>query len=105
MAATTSSSGANQPPVVPQDDRDFINPGIFVTQWPVALLIEDESLRGRLTELPTVEVPWDSLATLKMHAPEMSKDIVICGWEGVADIIRQLEGRVLLAVRDRLMKR
>lgn len=99
MAATTSSS-----PNVPVDDRDYANPGVFVTGWPNVLMVEDMSLLAHVGQLPSVEVPWESLATLKVHAPELSRDIVVCGWEGVADILRVLEGRVLRDVRLRARK-
>lgn len=105
MAATTSSrAGASagqtqQPPAPPVDNRDYVNPGIFVTSWPPVLLVEDQDLRQHVRNLPTVEVPWESLATLKVHAPDMSKDIIVCGWQGAADIIRRLEGLVLRDLR------
>lgn len=96
MAATSSSAGATQrPPTVPTDDRDYINPGLFVMPWSPIYIVEDPALRRLLANVPTVDIPWDALATLKVHAPDVSKDIVIAGWEGVGDIVRRLEQAVL----------
>lgn len=96
MAATSSSSGATQrPPASPVDDRDYVNPGMFVMPWSPIYIVEDPSLMTLLSRVPTVDIPWDALATLKVHAPDVSKDIVIAGWEGVGDIVRRLEQAVL----------
>lgn len=105
--AGTASSGAGQveQPVPPVDDRDYINPGVFITPWPNVLMVEDMDLQRHIGDLQSVEVPWESLATLKVHAPEMSRDIIIVGWAGAADIIRRLEGLVLRDLRHGIRRK
>jgi hypothetical protein len=104
MAATTGSSGggaAGPAATPPVDERDYTNPGIFVMPWPGLFVIEDPALARRATqELKHIRTPFDLLATLKVHAPELSKDIVICGWAGVDAIIQRLHDAVIRRARE-----
>lgn len=85
MATTSSSS-----PTPPADTRDYQNPGIFVGTWPNVMIIED---MGPAPQPQTVigQIPWDILASIKMTSPELSEGIIICGWDGVREILERLE--------------
>lgn len=92
----TASSSSMDTPVPPE--RDYLHPGVFVLPRYPLFVVEDAGLSPQ--DLPQGIVPWDSLAIIKQYAPEESRDIVICGWPGVADILRQLEQAVIRRARE-----
>lgn len=97
--ATSASQAATDVPT-----PDHANPGVFVMPWSPLLVGEDPSLREVLARHSMGRVPWDILSALKIHAPDISQDIVICGWPGVEDILERLERVVMRQLRDGLRR-
>lgn len=96
MAIPRSSS---TPPVAPPPEQDYTNPGVFVLPGSPLFIVEDPSLAVR--DLPNVRIPWSALTTIKASIPDESRDIVICGWDGVAEILEQLERALVSRARGR----
>ncbi len=104
MATARSSSaaaGQTAPATATPPEQDFVNPGVFVTSGQPLFIVEDPSLARLADTLPNVRIPWSALTTIKANMPDESRDIVICGWDGVADILEQLERALVSRARGR----
>lgn len=101
--ARSSSAGTSQgptpTPAVPE--QDYVNPGVFVVAGQPVFIVEDASLAHLTRDLPMMRIPWSALTTIKASVPDVSRDIVICGWDGVADILEQLERALVSRARGR----
>ena len=103
MATTRSSTSSGSTGTTPatEPERDYRNPGIFVLPRQPLFIVEDLSLARHSTSLPSVAVPWSALAVIKQYAPDQSRDLVVCGWDGVAQVLRQVEQAIIRQARER----
>lgn len=93
--ATTSTGAVLPDPVNPL-------PGVYVSHAALFYTAASAPVDPRVLSGAPQAVPWETLANLKLLLPAaISAEITICGWEGVATILRELEAMASIMARRR----